>query len=81
MIAEEDARKRITDFEHKQLFVFVHGYEGSPGDLRPLQNYISLEYPDALFMQSQSNTDLTLDTIDAMGDRLAVVSACTQLRQ
>jgi Putative serine esterase (DUF676) len=49
----------------------VHGFKGSPNDMRGLRNQIALQHPHSLFLLSSSNEGATEDDIVEMGERLA----------
>jgi len=53
------------------LFVLCHGFQGNSGDMRLLKNNLSLAHPEALFLASGSNEELTEGDIFEMGERLA----------
>ena len=53
------------EFNNKILFVFVHGYQGSPQDLRLLKNNFSILFPEALFYMAELPD--TNESISIMG--------------
>jgi pimeloyl-ACP methyl ester carboxylesterase len=53
------------------LVFLVHGFQGSPFDMRRLRNYLKVVHPDVVVHCSQSNEGSTEGSIDAMGERLA----------
>lgn len=57
--------------EGANLFVMVHGFQGSSNDLKSLKNEIALLHPNSLFLLSKCNENRTEDDIRVMGERLA----------
>lgn len=53
------------------LVVMQHGFEGCYYDMRHLQNFFRLLFPHLQIYVARSNQDLTYDSIDDMGKRLA----------
>jgi len=53
------------------LFILCHGFQGNSGDMRLLKNNLSLAHPEALFLSSTANEELTEGDIFEMGERLA----------
>lgn len=53
------------------LIILVHGFQGSPFDMRRFRNYLKVVHPDVVLHSSQSNETNTEGDIDAMGERLA----------
>jgi hypothetical protein len=53
------------------LFVLVHGWQGNSFDMRLMKNNLALLFPDAIFLCSTSNEDLTDGDLNESGIRLA----------
>ena len=53
------------------LFVLCHGFQGNSCDMRLLKNNLSLNHPEAIFLASSVNEELTEGDIFEMGERLA----------
>mmetsp|Transcript_37942 Transcript_37942/g.60092 ORF Transcript_37942/g.60092 Transcript_37942/m.60092 type:complete len:778 (-) Transcript_37942:131-2464(-) len=53
------------------LFVLVHGWQGNSFDMRLMKNNLALLFPDAIFMCSTANEDLTDGDMNDSGIRLA----------
>ena len=51
--------------------MLCHGFQGNSHDMRLLKNNLSLAHPEAIFLSSQANEDLTEGDIFEMGERLA----------
>jgi hypothetical protein len=54
------------------LVILVHGFQGSPGDLKQFKNNLALIYPDNLVFCSSCNEDDTGDSLELMGERLSL---------
>ena len=66
-----DKKVQTTNIIGVHLFVLCHGFQGNSGDMRLLKNNLSLQHPEALFLQSSANEELTEGDIFEMGERLA----------
>lgn len=53
------------------LFVLVHGWQGNSFDMRLMKNNLALLFPDAIFMCSTANEELTDGDMNDSGIRLA----------
>jgi hypothetical protein len=53
------------------LFVLVHGWQGNSFDMRLMKNNLALLLPDAMFLCSTANEDLTDSCLEESGIRLA----------
>ena len=62
-------REVKPDFLH--LVVLVHGFQGNSIDMKLIKNTCSLFYPEAAFLCSTANEELTDTDIIDMGNRLA----------
>jgi hypothetical protein len=54
------------------LVILVHGYQGSPNDMRIIRNTIAFVCPDVIILSSSSNEDQTDGDIQNMGIRLSM---------
>lgn len=59
------------DYRGAHLFVLVHGFQGNSFDMRLIKNNLSLLYPEAIFLCSNSNEENTEGDFSEMGIRLA----------
>jgi predicted alpha/beta hydrolase family esterase len=66
-----DGKKQPRQLIGVHLFILCHGFQGNSGDMRLLKNNLSLTHPEAIFLSSQANEDLTEGDIFEMGERLA----------
>eukprot|EP01022_Parablepharisma_sp_SALTPOND_P008022 TRINITY_DN135085_c0_g1_i1.p1 TRINITY_DN135085_c0_g1~~TRINITY_DN135085_c0_g1_i1.p1 ORF type:complete len:447 (+),score=43.19 TRINITY_DN135085_c0_g1_i1:1032-2372(+) len=55
----------------RQLFVLVHGFQGTSYDMKTIRNHLLLRYPDAHFLVSTNNENSTEGEIEEMGIKLA----------
>mmetsp|Transcript_110309 Transcript_110309/g.172498 ORF Transcript_110309/g.172498 Transcript_110309/m.172498 type:complete len:752 (-) Transcript_110309:227-2482(-) len=53
------------------LFVLVHGWQGNSFDMRLMKNNLALLFPEAIFLCSTANEDLTDGDLNESGIRLA----------
>jgi hypothetical protein len=60
-----------SKMEPIHLVVLQHGFEGNYYDMRHLNNFFLLLFPHLQIYVARSNQDLTYDSIDDMGKRLA----------
>lgn len=60
------------EVDKPHLIIFLHGYEGSSFDMKPIKNFLSYFLPGNVYLHCATSNDVdTTEEIDKLGIKLA----------